>query len=276
MRCSSFKDDSFMYNHVRHKPGEVRGVSPQTHNAYEIILLNNCEITYGVEEKSYHVKSNSLIVAPPGKLHSIRVDERWGYDRFNIMFDPKSVNAEVLSQIPKELDVFAFEDDMTVMSLFGKMEHYCRYFEGDALKSVLTDLAEQIIYELVIFIRKGKLKPTGHHTVNPTVAAAIEYIDRHLYVDFSLDMLCKELFVSKSYLHQLFIRHLQVSPWRYIIGKRLMAAQLAIRAGERPTEIYTQFGFSEYSSFYRAYHKQFGYAPSEENESHPILESDFL
>ena len=130
MRCSSFKDDSFAYNHVRHKPGEVKGVSPQTHNAYEIILLNNCEITYGVEEKSYHVKPNSLIVAPPGKLHSIRVDERWGYDRFNIMFDPKSVNAEVLSQIPKDLDVFAFEEDTTVLSLFAKMEHYCRYFEG--------------------------------------------------------------------------------------------------------------------------------------------------
>ncbi len=276
MLCSRFRDDSFAFGHERRKPGEFKGTSPQTHNAYEMILLNNCEVTYRAEEKSYQVKSNSLIFTPPGKLHSIQVDERWGYDRFNILFDTRAVNSEVLSQIPKDLDVFVFEEDTTVRSLFGKMEHYCRYFEGDALKSVLTDLTEQIIYELVIFIRKGKLKPNDHHTVNPTVAAAIEYIDSHLDMDFSLDMLCKELFVSKSYLHQLFIRHLQVSPWRYILGKRLMAAQMAIRAGERPTEIYSRFGFSEYSSFYRAYHKQFGYAPSEKNERHPILESEFL
>ena len=273
---SRFRDGSFAFGHERRKPGEVKGISPQTHNAYEMILLNNCEVTYAVEEKSYQVKSNSLIFTPPGKLHSIRVDERWGYDRFNVLFDSKTINPEVLSQIPKDLDVFSFEEDTTVLALMAKMEHYCRYFEGDALKSVLADLTEQIIYELVIFIRKGKLKLNGHHTVNPTVAAAIEYVDSHLDMDFSLDMLCKELYVSKSYLHQLFVRYLQVSPWRYIIGKRLMAAQMAIRAGERPTEIYSQFGFSEYSSFYRAYHKQFGYAPSEENDSHPILESDFL
>ena len=276
MLCSNFKDGSFVYNHVRHKPGEVRGVSPQTHSAYEIILLNNCEVTYGVEEKSYQVKPNSLIFTPPGKLHSLRVDERWGYDRFDIIFDTKAINGEVLSQIPQDLNVFSFEEDTTVQSLFYRMEYYCQYFEGNALQSVLTDLTEQIVYELAIFIRKGKLKPTRHHAVNPTVAAAIEYIDKHLYSEFSLDMLCGELFVSKSYLHQLFIRYLQVSPWRYIISKRLMAAQLAIRAGERPTEIYSQYGFSEYSAFYRAYHKQFGYAPSEENESHPILESEFL
>ena len=276
MLYSRFRDESFAFGHERRKPGEIKGISPQTHNAYEMILLNNCEVTYRAEEKRYQLKPNSLIFTPPGKLHSIRVDERWGYDRFNVLFDPKTVNTEVLNQIPKDLDVFVFEDDTTVLSLFAKMEHYCRYFEGDALKTVLMDLVEQIIYELVIFIQKGKLKSTGHHTVNPTVAAAIEYVDKNLHKEFSLDMMCQELFVSKSHLHQLFTRYLQVSPWRYILGKRLMAAQLAIRAGEGPTEVYSQFGFSEYSSFYRAYHKQFGYAPSEENESHPLLESDFL
>ena len=91
-----------------------------------------------------------------------------------------------------------------------------------------------------------------------------EYIDSYMHTGLSLDTLCKELYISKSYLHQLFMRYLQISPKRYITSKRLLAAQLAIRSGARPTDIYTKFGFLEYSSFYRAYCKQFGYAPSEE------------
>ena len=95
MLCSRFRDGSFAFGHERHKPGEIKSISPHTHNAYEMIFLNNCEVTYAVEEKSYPVKSNCLIFTPPGKLHSIRVDERWGYDRFMLLFESKAINAEV-------------------------------------------------------------------------------------------------------------------------------------------------------------------------------------
>ena len=157
------------------------------------------------------------------------------------------------------------------MELFQKMERYCGHFEGAELKAVMTNLVEQIVCEIIIFLQQGAAKQASRHTVNPTVAAAIEYIDSHLDQNISLDTLCKELYISKSYLHQLFMRHLQTTPRRYIAGKQLLAAQQAIRSGERPTDIYTQFGFSEYSSFYRAYHKLFGYAPSEEG-SHRVIQ----
>ena len=253
--CSAFTDNDLVYNHRHYEQLTVDHIPPQTHDIYEMIYIKNGDITYSVEEKSYRIKSNSLILTRPGDLHILQINDRTLYDRYDIFFEAEAVQS--------------------ISLLFQKMDLYCRYFDGAQLKSVLMDLVEQIVYELVIFIRQGAADQASRYTVNPTVAAAIEYIDSHLHTDLCLDTLCRELYISKSYLHQLFMRYLQISPRRYIAGKRLLGAQQAIRAGARPMDIYTKFGFSEYSSFYRAYRKQFGHAPSEELDRRVIREIEF-
>ena len=275
MLCSAFNGHGLVYNHQLYRSLSKEHLPPQTHDVYEILYVKTGDIAYSVEEKSYRVRGNSLILTRPGKLHILQFYDRAEYDRYDLFFEGESIHSNVFAQIPEELDVIEFGEDTAVLELFQKMERYCSYFEGDALQSVLSDLAEQMIYELVLFLRQGAAKHTDRHTVNSMVAAAIEYIDGHLDSNISLDSLCRELYISKSYLHQLFMRHLQITPRRYIAGKRLLAAQQAIRAGERPTDIYTQFGFTEYSSFYRAYHKLFGYAPSEEGSHRVVQQIEF-
>ena len=46
--------------------------------------------------------------------------------------------------------------------------------------------------------------------------------------------------------------------------KRLIYAQKLIVKGQKPSKTYSDSGFSDYSSFYKAYLKFFGYPPSEE------------
>lgn len=275
MLCSEFNDNALVYNHKHYRQLPMDHIPPQTHDIYEMIYIKNGDVTYSVEEKSYRIKSNSLILTRPGDLHILQFNDLTVYDRYDIFFEADAVQPTVFAQISDELDVVELGEDMSVSSLFQKMDLYCKHFAGEELKAVLADLVEQIVYELVIFTRQGAVEQTSRYTANPTVAAAIEYIDSHLYTNICLDTLCRELFISKSYLHQLFVRYLQISPRRYIAGKRLLAAQQAIRSGARPTDIYTQFGFLEYSSFYRAYHKQFGYAPSEEGNRRVIREIEF-
>ena len=80
----------------------------------------------------------------------------------------------------------------------------------------------------------------------------------------SLELICNELFITKSYLNKLFNLYLKMSPGKYIASKRLSAAQKEIRAGVNPTEVFAKVGFGEYSTFYRSYRAYFGYPPSEE------------
>ena len=275
MLCSEYAGSNLVYNHMHYKGLPMDHIPPQTHDVYEMIYIKTGDVTYSVEEKSYRIQGNSLILTRPGKLHILQFHNLEEYDRYDIFFEEDAVHEGIWTQIPEELDVISFGEDTSFMALFQKMDRYCKYFEGTERKPMLTNLVEQIIYELVIFTRKGAGKQTGFQRANPTVVDAIEYIDSHLHTPISLDALCRELYISKSYLHQLFMRYLQTSPRRYIVGKRLLAVQQAIRSGERPTDACARFGFTEYSSFYRAYRKQFGYPPSEETEHRTIREIEF-
>jgi AraC-like DNA-binding protein len=156
------------------------------------------------------------------------------------------------------------------------MDYYCKHFEGDELKKILADLVEEIFYNIIIVTEKyPQNKLNGNYTANPIIASVIEYIDNNISRHFTIEDLCNELFVSKSYLHQLFLRHMQMSPQKYVNSKRLLMAQKEIRAFAKPTEVFAKCGFSDYSSFYRAYKKFFGYPPSEEHDRKIFRVIDF-
>ncbi|RKN79695.1 AraC family transcriptional regulator [Ulvibacterium marinum] len=53
------------------------------------------------------------------------------------------------------------------------------------------------------------------------------------------------------------------SPFRWIKEKRLQTArELIVHSGKRPTEIYLDVGFEDYSHFSKSYKSHFGYLPS--------------
>jgi AraC-like DNA-binding protein len=52
-------------------------------------------------------------------------------------------------------------------------------------------------------------------------------------------------------------------------------AQREISFGAKPTDVYVKCGFSDYSTFYRAYKNQFGKPPSEKGDTeHTIVVHD--
>ena len=102
---------------------------------------------------------------------------------------------------------------------------------------------------------------------NPLVRAAIDYINDNLTVIRSIEDICASLFITKSHLHHLFTEHLQVTPAKYIVAKRLILAQRLIRRGQKPTEVFFQCGFLDYATFFRNYKRHFGYAPNREGKA---------
>jgi AraC-like DNA-binding protein len=91
----------------------------------------------------------------------------------------------------------------------------------------------------------------------------------------NIDEICGELFITKSHLHHLFIKHLNITPKKYITSRRLAVAQREISLGAKPTEVSVRCGFTDYSTFYRAYKKLFGHPPSDKEYSeHTVVIHD--
>ena len=90
---------------------------------------------------------------------------------------------------------------------------------------------------------------------------AMVWLEENLFRRITLEDMARQLFVSKSTLSQTFHRKLGVSVHRYLTQRRLIAAKTLIQEGASLEETGTQVGFSDYSSFYRAFRQEYGISP---------------
>ena len=102
----------------------------------------------------------------------------------------------------------------------------------------------------------------GEH--QPLSVRLKQHLDQNLTSPQPLDDLAKRFFVSKYYLCRCFKADFGVSVHHYLSSKRVELACRLIARGETASAAAYHVGFGDYSSFYRAYKKYKGQAPSTE------------
>ena len=96
------------------------------------------------------------------------------------------------------------------------------------------------------------------------ISRALQYIDEHLTQEISVSAIADQMNVSASTLSHSFKKELGVSLHQYVMEKRLIYARKRLTENGYPTKVYMECGYNDYSSFYKAYLKMFGVAPSED------------
>ena len=92
----------------------------------------------------------------------------------------------------------------------------------------------------------------------------------YLFDDLSLERLAVELFVSKYHIAHVFKDEIGMSIHQYISKKRLARCREALLGDVPVTKVYLLFGFHDYSSFYRAFKKEYGISPKDFKELHTV------
>lgn len=100
-----------------------------------------------------------------------------------------------------------------------------------------------------------------------------DYINSHLEENLSLDQLAAFFYVSKYHIAHIFKEHMGISLHQYVLKKRLQACKNGILSGIPLGSLFFQFGFHDYSSFYRAFKKEFGISPSAFKKEHSLSDS---
>lgn len=261
---SDYNDDIINFNHILIDSPTEKNFELHTHDICELLLLKKGDISALVGEKTYKVKKDTLIIFRSNTPHKIIFDSHKPYERYDILFDENKLANKVFFKIPKNIDLISYKGNTRIIELFDKLDYYYNSFTGNDLKTLITNIIEELLFNIQITpaneLEDSKL------TTNPVISNAIEYINSHYCEALCLDDICKTIGTTKSNLHHLFTENLNISPKKFINMKRLSKAQKLICLGEKPSNIYKECGYNDYVTFFRNYTMHFGYSPSERDK----------
>jgi len=94
------------------------------------------------------------------------------------------------------------------------------------------------------------------------LATVVDYIEAKYAEDISLKDLALQCYLCPSYFIREFKKKYNVSPYQYLISKRLLKAEELIRSPEITLkEICTRVGYEDISSFSKLFKRRFGVSP---------------
>lgn len=255
MKTGRIKNDIFTASHMVSQ-GSKR--IAHFHNDYEILYFVKGDVHYFIEGVDYWLTNGGLLLIPPGVLHGIKECGDGAYERCVINIQEST--DELTSTLVKR--VFEGERYYTNASEFGIQQAIEELLESDDCG--VECAAAVYIQALLLKILKMKAKTKGAVpviSVSKAVADIIEYINENFTEKITLDELSAKFFISKHHLNKTFKKGTGVTVLEYIIVKRIYHAQAMIKRGVPATQAAELSGFSDYSSFYKAYVKRFEHSP---------------
>ena len=236
------------------------------HDEYEILMFLEGDARYVVEEKSYTLEPGDLILIRKNEMHRIYHNQSVCYKRILLMVSPEFFKEndceEYESQFLKNYQGMGNKisaDLVRSSGLYDAYERYRKYSENFTIKKE-TPILRAAIVEILYLINKIAGFSAADLTNSP-IKPVILYLNKYYSEDITLDMLEERFFMSKYYMCRTFRKATGLTIHEYIRRKRLTKVRELINEGMNISEAAVKAGFHEYSSFYRAYLKEYNIAP---------------
>lgn len=242
------------------------------HDVCEIYIFINGNAQYYVEGNVYNLQENDIMIMRQGETHKLQINSDCIYNRMSIHFSPDMI----CNNISKELIRPFYKRALGRMNLYRKEDFDDEFYLACVckIKRIIDEKKDNhyIIAPLIallseIFKAYEKRNIFEEKTpLNNIAMDMVEYINRHISDELRLESIAEHFFISSSQANRIFKKSVGTSVWEYVVIKRLMAAKDMILSGTNASSAAEKCGFSDYSSFYRAYRKRYGVSPKHEKQ----------
>ena len=247
----------------------MRPVAPHRHNFYELLFFIEGDVTYMVADHPYPLQPGDLLIIPGSIPHYPVFGETKRYRRVVLWVTPDFVRT--LPQGQALMECFP-QVDGTYFYRFSPadsehlLERAMAVTEEFSYARPFTDtMSLLLVTELLILIHRMIPTSAPNHPEDSVseqlVQDVVRFINDNLTRELTLDYIADHFFISKFYLSRVFKRYMNVTPHSYVTQRRLAMAKRLLYDGISPTEVYRRCGYTDYSSFYRAFREQYGISP---------------
>jgi len=237
------------------------------HDDLEIYEFVSGELYFAADGSRIDIKSGDIIIITNGVLHRPVIKNESLYHRRRILvkndfFLATSRGAAYLKQNLIDRRVLKLNGGSPVCSecseLILKIKTLCEKGDDYSIFCAETALTSLFIRALEEFC---KSPAPSQRAMNVDVRAIIEYIDENISSRLDYKALAELVHKSKKNLYKIFKEETGFTLSKYIRERRVIIAKSLLNSGISPRLAAEAVGFSDYSTFYRAFISSVGVSP---------------
>ena len=264
-------EDFEVYYYDDNKPLNIRD---HTHDYYEYYAFLAGHVDLYIKDIVIHLQPGDILLIPPHVKHRTVITQTGTpYQRF-VFWMSKDYAKHLLRQsgdygyLMKEAEYQGFylyhNDFVARNSIYSKFYQLLEELRSDHYGR--TSMIHLHVADLILYLNRVAYEQThvSKETSDlPLYEQLLSHIENHIDEPLALDDLAGIFFVSKYHIAHVFKENLGISVHQYILKKRLSLCRAAIASHKVIGESYMLFGFKDYSSFYRAFKKEYGISPKD-------------
>lgn len=272
---SMSRDDIEIYHYC---DAATFNVPPHRHDFFELYCLLSDSFIYHVEDNRYELQPGSLILVQPGETHWPEFEgPPREIERIVLWLNPQFISSlsiflpQTLGTIGQNLqdEHLIVPEAKTYQVILNLL--YSLLYEKNRADADSLYLCHLILSQLLIHISRvlnQRTRPSEEPGTRYTEIMRVhEYINSHFREPLSVADLAQRFFMDKNTMTRQFKRIVGMTPGDYIRRKRLESANTLIRQGYGVQHAGYVSGFTDYSAFFRAFRKQYGFSPSDLSSS---------
>lgn len=266
-KFNDYLGDKFRYSHEITENPDPNFFVMHAHDVCEFYYFISGKAQYLVEGNVYDLKSGDIMIMRQGETHKLQILGECIYDRISVHFSPLVIYETFSKDIMRPF----YSHPLGRMNLYRREDFDSDYYLAciNKIKRAIDEKRqdEHIIAPFIALLleisqaHKKRDKTTSQLEKSNLATEIADYINEHLFENLSLPKIAENFYISHSQANRVFKKYIGSSIWDYVIIKRLVAAKEMLEKGLTARETAEKCGFSDYSSFYRAYKKKFGVNP---------------
>jgi len=226
------------------------------HDVYEMYINISGEVSFLYNTNVYKIEEGDIVFSAPGDIHHCIVNSSGVHDHYCIWFS-----------LP----------DKSHISEYIKSKSLCGFVRlSEAGKERVLELAEKMVgfetmsdfeknlnfYNLIGELSHKSLAFTSDNEHIPKqVTDVLEYIEKNFAEINSVEDVASKFYMSVTTLNRKFREYIKLSPYKFLVAKRLSYAEKLLRIGNSVSEACYRSGFRDCSRFIQQFRKRYGMTP---------------
>ena len=261
--------ENYRLFHLKDTAGQERDF--HFHDFDKLVLLISGKVDYAVEDRSYALRPWDILLIRHHTIHKAVIDKKEPYERIIIYLDKNYLERVMPGAQLSECFEAADRAGRNLLTPDGEQRDFLKTLTENIESNLKSDsfgakaMADTLLIQLIIQINRISAESsTPVSSISDSkIENALTYINEHLSEELTVEKLAEKVYLSKYHFMRLFKESTGSTVHAYIRQKRLLYAARLIREGVNANKAASDAGFSDYSTFHRAFRESFSISPGE-------------